>query len=100
MTSNHEGIPNAMLEAMALGLPVICTDCPAGGPREYIDSGKDGLLIKVGDVRNLENAMIKMLSNRDWSYSLGAKARKKAECFFEEVVFKKWEKYILSCMKV
>lgn len=100
MTSNHEGIPNAMLEAMTLGLPVICTDCPAGGPREYICDGKEGLLIKVGDVEGLVKAMRRMLLDNNLRTSLGEAARIKSKIFSEEVVFEQWEKYIAYCMDV
>ena len=48
-SSNYEGISNAMLEALAIGVPVICTDCPAGGARTYIQDGINGYLVPVGD---------------------------------------------------
>lgn len=100
MTSNHEGIPNAMLEAMTLGLPVICTDCPAGGPREFICDGKDGLLVEVENVESLVKAMRKMLLDNNLRKRLGEEARKKSKIFSEEVVFEQWKKYIAYCMDV
>ncbi|MBP3819001.1 MAG: glycosyltransferase family 4 protein [Butyrivibrio sp.] len=99
MTSNHEGIPNAMLEAMALGLPVICTDCPAGGPREYILDGVDGLLVKVGSVDSLEKSMEQLLNDEELRCNLGIAARRKAKSFSEDVVFNKWYDYIRERMK-
>jgi glycosyltransferase involved in cell wall biosynthesis len=56
-TSDYEGISNSMLEALALGLPCICTDCPAGGARMAIRSGHNGFLIPVRD----EEAMVKSM---------------------------------------
>ena len=60
-TSDYEGISNSMLEALAMGVPSICTDCPVGGAREMIDSGVNGILIPVGDVDALFRAMKKIV---------------------------------------
>ena len=46
-----------LLEAMAIGLPTICTDCPCGGARAVIENGKNGLLIPVGSKSDLIVAM-------------------------------------------
>lgn len=48
-SSNYEGISNAMLEALAVGTPVVCSDCPVGGARLFVESGKNGFLFPVGD---------------------------------------------------
>lgn len=48
-SSDYEGISNSMLEALSLGIPTVCTDCPPGGARETIDHGINGLLVPVGD---------------------------------------------------
>ena len=52
-----------MLEAMALGLPTICTDCPAGGAAEMIRNGENGLLVPVGDRTALAEAMMRVLKD-------------------------------------
>lgn len=58
LPSNYEGLSNSMLEAMALGLPVICTDCPCGGARMVIEDGVNGYLIPVGDKDALLSKML------------------------------------------
>ena len=60
-SSDYEGISNSMLEAIALGVPAICTDCPAGSAREVIRSGENGVLVPVGDRRALAGAMRHLL---------------------------------------
>lgn len=57
LPSNYEGLSNSMLEAMAIGLPVICTDCPCGGARMVIEDGKNGYLVPVGDMGALLKKM-------------------------------------------
>lgn len=57
-SSNYEGISNSMIEALALGLPCVCTDCPAGGARMAIKSGENGLLVPINDKEALTEAII------------------------------------------
>jgi len=66
-SSDREGISNAMLEALAIGLPTVCTDCPAGGARLMIKPYENGLLVPVGDVRALYEAMKEVLDNPELS---------------------------------
>lgn len=74
MTSDYEGMPNALMEAMALGLPCISTDCPCGGPSELIHNGEDGVLIPVGDKDALINAIKKVLSDKEFANRIGKAA--------------------------
>lgn len=60
LPSDYEGLSNSMLEAMAMGLPAICTDCPCGGARMVIKDGENGLLIPVGDEEALLTAMCRV----------------------------------------
>ena len=58
----YEGFGNVLVEAMASGCPVVSTDCPSG-PREVLDNGKYGKLVKVRDFKGLARAIIKTLEN-------------------------------------
>ncbi len=73
-SSNYEGLSNSMLEAMALGLPTICTDCPCGGARMVIQDGINGLLVPVNDKNAMTNAMKRVASDRALSIKLSTNA--------------------------
>lgn len=64
-SSDYEGISNSMIEALGMGLPTISTDCPVGGAREMITDGENGMLIPVGDVEALCNAMVSVVEKRN-----------------------------------
>ena len=94
MPSNFEGLPNALMEAMTVGKPVIATDCPAGGPRELIKNGGNGLLVPVGDEAAMAQAMTKLLREPELRKSMGDAARKTAESFRPECILQKWQDFI------
>ncbi|MXP74782.1 glycosyltransferase [Lachnospiraceae bacterium WCA-9-b2] len=96
MTSNFEGMPNALLEAMALGLPCISTDCPCGGPRSLIETGKNGLLIPVGDIEALEKALRVLLKSPDFADSLGREATLIRGKLDIENIGRQWLEYMSS----
>lgn len=62
-SSDYEGISNSMLEALGIGLPCICTDCPVGGAKMFIKDKQSGLLTKVGDVNDLSEAMLYLIEH-------------------------------------
>lgn len=94
LSSNYEGMPNALMEAMALGLPVISTDCPCGGPKFLIEHGKNGLLVPVRDVTAITEALTELLEHPEKANAMGQAARTIAEPLAPEVIYAKWEAYI------
>jgi glycosyltransferase involved in cell wall biosynthesis len=80
LSSLHEGIPYALLEAMFLSKPVVCTD--VGGIKEVIRDRVDGLLVPAKDSQALSQALITLLDNSDYAAELGRKARKRIEAQF------------------
>lgn len=89
MSSNFEGFPNALAEAMATGLPVISTDFSTGVARELI-TDKNGIVIPVGDEDALVNAMEKILGNEQEWENMSVENRKLLDELSEERVMKKW----------
>ena len=99
LSSNFEGMPNALMEAMALGLPCVSTDCPAGGSRFLINDGVNGLLIPVNDKAILADAMDRILSSEAVSQELSNEARKICEQLSYEKIYSKWETFLSTVMK-
>lgn len=73
LPSNHEGFPNSLAEAMALGIPSISTDCLAGGPRDLIKSTR-GILVETGNLNELVIAIKKCLLDQKYREELGHNA--------------------------
>ncbi len=94
LSSDYEGMPNALMEAMALGLPVISTDCPCGGPKFLIDNGKNGILVKVKDVEAMSKAILKVLENKNYADYLSMNASKIAETLNPTKINNEWKKII------
>ncbi|MBQ2936152.1 MAG: glycosyltransferase [Lachnospiraceae bacterium] len=98
-SSDYEGMPNAMLEAMALGLPVVATDCPPGGPRMVITQEENGLLVPVGDEEALAVAVNRLIEEPEFAKKLGENASQIGEKAGAEMIFKEWESYVLEVCK-
>lgn len=93
-TSNYEGLSNALLECMAMGLAVISTDSAGGGAREVIQDGVNGFLIPVGDNIQLYKKINWLIENRDNALEMGVNAMMIRNELNESVICDKWEKII------
>ena len=96
LTSNTEGMPNALIEAMVLGLPVIATDCPCGGPRDLIEDGVNGILTPVGDVDKMKENLQHILNDLQNALHMGQTARKSTAIYREKIVYREWMEYLLK----
>jgi glycosyltransferase involved in cell wall biosynthesis len=92
LTSDYEGFPNAMLEAMALGLPAVAYDCNSG-PRDLTDGGRVGVLVPPGDEIALAHTLRKLADDPGRRNALGtAGADFVAKRFSESSVISRWDK--------
>ena len=98
-SSDWEGLPNALMEAMALGLPVVSTDCPCGGPNTLIADGVNGLLVPIMDEKAMTDGILRLIEDRELAERLGREARKISERANEDAVFEQWQTYLQECCK-
>lgn len=89
-SSVTEGLCNAMLEAMAIGLPTVCTDCPIGGARDTIEDGINGLLVPVGDPHALCEAMKRVVEDPELALRLSENGRKIRKALELDKVVDRW----------
>ena len=90
-SSDYEGICNAMLEAMAIGMPVVCTDCPIGGAKQTIRNGENGLLVPVGNVPALYRAMKLLIEEPELARRLSENAVALRDALSLEAIAARWE---------
>lgn len=89
MSSNYEGFPMVMIEAMACGLPAVSFDFQCG-PKDIIRHGVNGLLVKNGDIPGLAEAMMKVMGDETMRKRMSLEARLVTETYSEEKVMGKW----------
>ena len=91
LSSRFEGMPNALAEAMTLGLAVISTDCPTG-PRELITPFENGLLVPVDDAEALAESMKMLIEDRKMRENFGKRASQAMKKYDIKNITLLWEK--------
>lgn len=99
LTSDFEGIPNTLIEAMSIGMPVVSTDCTPGGARMLIQDGINGLLVERRNAEQIAEAVCRLFANDELRICLGKEAAKIVDTFSEELILKKWIDYLKKMVK-
>ena len=92
LSSDYEGMSNAMIEALCVGTPVISTK--VSGTDELIFDGENGLLVKIGDTEGLAQAFVKLLSNQELREKIGIEGQKLATLFNTDAIVDQWEELV------
>ena len=99
LSSNTEGMPNALMEALALGVPCVSTDCPCGGPRMLMKGKENGILVPVGDGVKMAEAIRSILSDDELWNRYSQNAYKITKVLNPEIVNEKWEEYLNTIIR-
>lgn len=94
LSSDYEGMPNSLMEAMASGVAVISTNCPCGGPKTLIQNENQGILVPCNNKDAMTRAMEKVLNGK--YLDMGKNARERAEDFKTDKIVKIWEEYLFK----
>lgn len=99
LSSDYEGMPNALMEAMALGIPCVTTDYAPGGVREFINNGVNGLIVEKNNVQALADGIKLLLNDYDQALEYGSKAKNILNTHSVDFIMDKWEECFRSVAK-
>ena len=98
LSSDYEGIPNVIIEAMAMGVPVVATDCSPGGARLLIKNKENGLIVPIGDYKKLADAIIFFIENPNIANEYAKKAMEVKKKYSPDIIFPLWKSYFEKIM--
>ena len=98
LSSRYEGLPNVLIEAQYLGVPIISSDCPTGS-KEILLNGKAGTIFKTGDFYDLKNKIKAFFINKNFFYKKTKYAKKNLYRFKNKNVEEKYYKLLIKYFK-
>ena len=96
LSSDYEGVPNVLIEAMAVGTPAVSTDCAPGGAATLIQSGENGLIVPVQDVEALADGISFLADHPEEAIAMADKATKIRHTLDANLVCQQWFAYLQS----
>lgn len=96
LSSNYEGMPNTLIEAMTVGLPVIATDCPCGGPKMLIQNKINGILVPKENSEIMSKEIMHLIKDEKLREKISIEARKIINKVKTEFIVKEWSNFILD----
>ncbi len=93
LSSDLEGMPNVLMEAMAMGVPCVSTRCDMG-PEELIENGKNGILVDVGSTQQIADTILEIINNPELSDRLSTNARELLKTHSIEAISEKWLEFL------
>lgn len=99
MSSNYEGMPNSLMEAMVLGIPSISTDCPVGGPKFLIENGVNGFLVPINDSKVMAKRIRELLLNPELARKFSERSPKIKDKLSSQKIYGMWEETIINTTK-
>lgn len=100
LSSDYEGIPNSLIEAMVMGMPCISTDCRPGGASLLIKNEFNGILVPCGDYKILADKMCWLVEHPDFADGLGKNATLISKTFSEDKIANMWNEYLNNVIKL
>lgn len=99
-SSDWEGMPNALLEAMALRMPIVATDCPCGGPATVMQSYKNGILVPIKNPEKMAEGICYMIEHPEEAEQMADEAGRIAQIANANAVYNQWKNYIEKIIAV
>ena len=100
LTSDFEGIPNTLMDAMALGLPCVSTDCRPGGAKLLIENGINGFIVPKGDSAAVAEKMNLIAGNPEMADRIGNNAKGIVSKYSKEEIGNLWNEYLEKIVKI
>ena len=99
LSSDWEGMPNALMESMAMGLACIATDVSTGGSSALIENGRNGIIVPVGEKEPLKKALSILIADDDLRIKMSNEAIEIREKNSKESIIPQWLNYIEALVR-